>query len=53
MGATVCARERGGSVSGFASERGVMVGQVATTREEMLRLIAQRAVEVGVAADEL
>ncbi|HIZ46014.1 MAG TPA: PTS sugar transporter subunit IIA [Candidatus Olsenella pullistercoris] len=28
-----------------------MVGQVATTREEMLRLIAQRAVEVGVAAD--
>lgn len=38
-------------MSGFASERGVMVGQVATTREEMLRLIAQRAVEVGVAAD--
>ena len=47
----MCARERGGSVSGFVSERGVMVGQVATTREEMLRLIARRAVEVGVAAD--
>ena len=38
-------------MSGIASERGVVVGQSASTREELLRLIAQRAVELGVATD--
>ena len=38
-------------MSGIASERGVVVGQSASTREELLRLIAQRAVELGVAPD--
>lgn len=38
-------------MSGIANERGVVVGQSASTREELLRLIAQRAVELGVAAD--
>ena len=38
-------------MSGIANERGVVMGQSASTREELLRLIAQRAVELGVAAD--
>lgn len=38
-------------MSGFANERGVVVGQSVSTREEMLRLIAQHAVEMGVASD--
>lgn len=38
-------------MSGIANERGVVVGQSASTREELLRLIAQRAVELGVATD--
>ena len=38
-------------MSGIANERGVVMGQSASTREELLRLIAQRAVELGVATD--
>ena len=38
-------------MSGIANERGVVMGQSASTREELLRLIAQRAVELGIAAD--
>ena len=38
-------------MSGIANERGVVVGQSVSTREELLRLIAQRAVELGVATD--
>lgn len=38
-------------MSGIANERGVVVGQSVSTREELLCLITQRAVELGVATD--